>query len=64
MVLTPRDDVLGAVRKYFESERQDGINRRTEAWRSLSDSFIRTADGSYTLESDSGGRPCTPGAAP
>lgn len=55
MVLTPRDDVLGAVRKYFESERQDGINRRTEAWRSLSDSFIRTADGSYTLESDSGG---------
>jgi len=55
MVLTPRDDVLRAVRNYFESERQDGRNRRSEAWRSLSEGFIRTADGSYTLESDSGG---------
>ncbi len=54
MVLTPRNDVLRAVRNYFEGERRDGRNRRTEAWRSLSESFIRTADGSYTLESDSG----------
>ncbi|MCG2829087.1 tRNA (5-methylaminomethyl-2-thiouridine)(34)-methyltransferase MnmD [Methanothermobacter sp. K4] len=55
MVLTPRDDVLGEVRNYFERERRSGINRRTEAWRSLSENFIRTADGSYTLESDSPG---------
>ncbi|MDI6702494.1 MnmC family methyltransferase [Methanothermobacter wolfeii] len=53
--LTPRRDVLESIRDYFELECRDGVSRRKDAWRKISGDFIRTPDGSWTLESSPGG---------
>ncbi|MBE2899376.1 hypothetical protein DNK57_00820 [Methanothermobacter thermautotrophicus] len=54
MALTPRGDVLREVMDHLEGGALDSVNRRRELWRSISDKFIRTDDGSYTLKSEAG----------
>ena len=54
MALTPRGDVLRTVMDYLERESRDSVDRRRDLWRSISDKFIRTDAGSYTLKSEAG----------